>query len=201
MKIYDISQEVFSCRVYPGDPKPTINKVLSMENGDVCNLTEFSMCAHNGTHVDAPYHFVNKGKTVDMLDLNKLVGYVYVVAFDGEITGSNAEYIINRAKCVHNDAWHRILIKGKGVVSEEAAIIFAEQGIYLIGSESQTVGPEDAPAMVHNILLSNDIVLLEGICLEKVKEGVYILSSAPLNLAGCDGSPCRAILIDMEHDL
>ena len=164
MKIYDISQEVFSCRVYPGDPKPTINKVLSMENGDVCNLTEFSMCAHNGTHVDAPYHFVNKGKTVDMLDLNKLVGYVYVVAFDGEITGSNAEYIINRAKCVHNDAWHRILIKGKGVVSEEAAIIFAEQGIYLIGSESQTVGPEDAPAMVHNILLSNDIVLLEGIC-------------------------------------
>ena len=65
MKIYDISQEVFSCVVFPGDPAPKKNTVCSIDGGAVCNLTEFSMCAHNGTHVDAPFHFFKDGKTVD----------------------------------------------------------------------------------------------------------------------------------------
>ena len=49
---------------------------------------------------------------------------------------------------------------------------------------------------VHITLLSADVVLLEGICLNEVEEGVYLLNAAPLNLAKADGSPCRAILID-----
>ena len=63
MKIHDISQELFSCEVFPGDPAPEKKTVLSMENGDKCNLTSLSMCAHNGTHVDAPYHFYRDGRT------------------------------------------------------------------------------------------------------------------------------------------
>ena len=62
MKIYDISQEIFSCQVYPGDPEPFKESLGSMENGDLYNLTAFRMCAHNGTHVDAPFHFVKAGK-------------------------------------------------------------------------------------------------------------------------------------------
>lgn len=58
MKIYDISQEVFKCVVFPGDPVPQKKQIMSVVAGDVCNLTEFSMCAHNGTHIDAPYHFL-----------------------------------------------------------------------------------------------------------------------------------------------
>ena len=65
MKIYDISQEVFGCCVYPGDPVPKKESVLSIKNGDVCNLTSFSMCAHNGTHIGAPNRFIDDGKTVD----------------------------------------------------------------------------------------------------------------------------------------
>ena len=61
MKIYDISQEVFGCAVYPGDPKPERKIVLKMSEGAVCNLSAFSMCAHNGTHVDAPLHFPGTG--------------------------------------------------------------------------------------------------------------------------------------------
>ena len=63
--IYDISQELFSCAVYPGDPAPTREVLADMEKGDIINLTAFSMCAHNGTHLDAPAHFVKGGKTVD----------------------------------------------------------------------------------------------------------------------------------------
>ena len=62
MVIYDISQEVFGCTVFPGDPPPTRTVMLSIKNGDICNLTGLSMCAHNGTHVDAPYHFVGEGR-------------------------------------------------------------------------------------------------------------------------------------------
>ena len=61
MKIYDISQEVFGCAVYPGDPKPERKVMMSIKDGGVCNLTALSMCAHNGTHVDAPYHFFDGG--------------------------------------------------------------------------------------------------------------------------------------------
>ena len=81
-------------------------------------------------------------------------------------------------------------------MSLDAAKVFADEGILLLGNESQTVGPEDAPMEVHQVLLGTDVVLLEGIRLSAVSEGVYLLNAAPLNLAGSDGSPCRAILID-----
>ena len=70
--------------------------------------------------------------------------------------------------------------------------------IKLIGNESQTVGPENAPKEVHMILLGEEIVLLEGIVLKDVPEGKYLLNAAPLNLGGCDGAPCRAGLIDRD---
>ena len=67
--------------------------------------------------------------------------------------------------------------------------------ILLLGNESQTVGPEDGPKAVHDILLGAEVVLLEGIRLDGIPEGVYDLNAAPLNLGGCDGASCRAILI------
>ena len=68
----------------------------------------------------------------------------------------------------------------------------------LLGNESQTVGPEEAPMAVHLALLGKGVVLLEGIRLKEVPEGVYLLNAAPLNLSGADGAPCRAILTDFD---
>ena len=65
MKVFDISQEVFGCKVFPGDPSPEKKTILKISDGAMCNLTAFNMCAHNGTHVDAPYHFYDDGKTID----------------------------------------------------------------------------------------------------------------------------------------
>ena len=196
MKIYDISQEVFSCRVYPGDPVPE-KKVLSlMEKGELYNLTAFSMCAHNGTHIDAPFHFVKDGKTVDAICLETFVGMAYVAEHHGIVSGDDAIEIMEKAKGQNLEVAKRILIKGSAEVSLEAAKVFASSGILLLGNESQTVGPEDAPMAVHQVLLGANVILLEGIRLENVSEGVYFLNAAPLNLFGADGSPCRAILID-----
>lgn len=195
MKIYDISQEVFSCKVYPGDPAPQKQQLSSMEQGQLYNLTAFSMCAHNGTHVDAPSHFLENGTTVDALPLTYTVGPAFVAEADGEITAETASEILSLANKKAAEAAKRILIKGDAVVSEAAAEVFAKAGIFLLGNESQTVGPEDAPMAVHKILLSHNVILLEGIRLREVPEGVYLLSAAPLCLGGADGAPCRAVLI------
>ena len=196
MKLYDISQEVFSCAVYPGDPKPERNTLLSTATGDVCNLTALSMCAHNGTHVDAPYHFVGDGKTVDQMDLSVFVGDCFVARHSGEVTAADAQAISHKARGAQ-----RILIAGKATVTEEAASVFAAGNILLLGNESQTVGPENAPMAVHLILLQKGIALLEGVVLTDVPEGRYFLSAAPLNLGGADGAPCRAYLIQTEDIL
>ena len=199
MKIFDISQEVFGCAVYPGDPSPERQELLKISNGNVCNLTAFNMCAHNGTHVDAPYHFIDGGKTIDQIDMKRFVGYAYVASHNGEIKEKDAKRIIKKAKeaAVENecDCVNRILVKGKATMTEEAAKVFADSRILLFGNESQTVGPEDAPMDVHMIMLGAEIVLLEGIRLDGVDEGVYLLNAAPINLGGADGAPCRAYLI------
>lgn len=199
MKIYDISQELFSCVVWPGDPAPEKQILNSIDDGDLYNLTSFSMCAHNGTHIDAPSHFINGAKNVEQIDLSKFVGEAYVTDFEGIVTANDAQRIIDKAKSISLECSKRILLKGKTTVSLEAAKVFADTGIYLLGNESQTVGPEDAPMAVHKVLLTAEVVLLEGIRLAHVPEDVYLLNAAPINLAGAEGSPCRAVLIDLNN--
>ena len=196
MKIYDISQEVFNCAVYPGDMAPQKMEDMRMERGDLYNLTSFQMCAHNGTHVDAPFHFIKDGKTVEALVLEKMIGLAYVAEYDGLVTAEDARKILEKAELANKEASKRILLKGNAVVTLDAAEVFAEAGIWLIGGESQSVGPEDAPMAVHKVLLGAEVVLLEGIRLQEVPEGVYFLNAAPLSLAGADGAPCRAVLLD-----
>lgn len=199
MKIYDISQEIFGCQVYPGDPTPQKRVLSSMEKGDLYNLTAFSMCAHNGTHIDAPFHFIKGGKTVDSIGLDTFIGMAYVAEHNGIVSADDATEMLEKAKKQNLEAAKRILIKGEAEVSAEAAKVFAESNILLLGNESQTVGPENAPMEVHLILLGAGVILLEGIRLSEVSEGVYFLNAVPLNLSGSDGSPCRAVLISTER--
>jgi arylformamidase len=198
MKIYDISQELFGCVVFPGDPAPKREVLSSMKEGALYNLTALSLCAHNGTHIDAPYHFIKDGKTVEELPLSKTVGMAYLSQESGDITAEDAHRILKEAENANPEAAKRILLGGKVTVTEEAALVFANAGIDLLGNESQTVGPENAPMQVHLTLLGADVVLLEGIRLGDIPTGVYLLSAAPISLAGSDGAPCRAILIDMQ---
>ncbi len=197
MRVYDISQEVLGCAVYPGDPVPKRSILQNMEQGDLYNLSSFKMCNHNGTHVDAPAHFLRNGTTVDKVGLASFVGMSYVAECSGTVTVADAQRILNKACAADRESARRILVKGDCVVSAEAAEVFAASNLMLLGNESQSVGPEDAPMAVHKTLLSRGVVLLEGIRLSNVPEGVYLLSAAPLNIAGAEGAPCRAVLIDL----
>ena len=191
--LIDITQELFHCRVFPGDIPPEKLRLQSMDDGDDCNLTGFKMCAHNGTHVDAPLHFVRDGKSIDRMGLEPFVGDCFVARHEGDVLAADADKILKRAG--EAGAARRILIAGDATVTEEAARVFAAAELLLLGNESQTVGPVDAPMNVHLILLGKGCVLLEGVVLDGVEEGRYFLSAAPLNLGGCEGAPCRAYLI------
>lgn len=179
MKFYDITQELFSGHVYPGDTPPTFRQVQSIANGDPCNLTDISMCSHNGTHVDAPTHFLQEGNNIDQLPLEIFIGPALVA--DSVPTTSEQLAGITR-----------LLLKGENALTEADASLLCSSNLQLIGVEPQSVGSPK----VHRMLLSAGIVLLEGLVLSQVPPGHYTLIAPPLKLGGLEGAPCRAILIE-----
>ena len=114
--------------------------IMFGQEQQVVILTEFRMCAHNGTHIDAPFHFIKDGKTVDKICLEAFVGMSYVAEHQGILTGDDAVEIIKKAKKQNPEATKRILIKGNVEVSLEAAKIFASSEILLLGNEPRQSG-------------------------------------------------------------
>ncbi|MDF2540923.1 MAG: cyclase family protein [Herbinix sp.] len=188
MKFYDITQEVFSGRVYPGDPRPEYVRALKITEGAPCNLTSFSMGAHNGTHMDSPYHFIEQGKPIDQIELSRCIGPCTVVTLRNQDLEGLREILSKSHK--------RLIFKGDDIVTIEVAKLLNEFKIELVGIESQSFGPVGQPMEVHLELLSQDVLLLEGLVLNEVSEGEYFLFAAPLKLGGSDGAPCRAILME-----
>ena len=191
MKIYDITQELFSGQVYPGDLPPSLDRVSDMTQGSLYNLTNLTLGAHNATHVDAPFHFYEKGRTIEQLEMTRCIGDCTVA----ELDGLNSYGLRERLKTCQK----RLLIKGKTEITLEMAKLMNEYDILLVGVETQSVGPEGAPLEVHLELLGKEVVLLEGIRLDAVTPGDYFLFAAPIKLGGCDGAPCRAILLEGDE--
>lgn len=194
MNLYDISQELFSSPVYPGDPLPHKEYFLNIDQGDICNLTVLSMGSHVGTHMDAPRHFYVEGDDICQIPLSKCIGECKVISAPAQ----KEPWIIsgNDMKKLLADGTKKLLIKGIIEITEAAAAEMVQNGLELIGVEGQTVGPADAPAQVHYILLAAKVVILEGLCLGEIPCGNYILSASPLKMDGLDGSPVRAVLIE-----
>lgn len=206
MKIYDISQELLSAAVYPGDPTPRAERIFSIPAGDPYNLTFLSLCAHNGTHVDAPCHFLDGGADIASMPLDRFVGAVYLTTRVGELTATDAAAILDAARdsfarsplaALDPDGQgRRIIIRGDATVILPCATALAAAGIYLLGTELQSVGPIDSPMAVHLALLSRGTALLEGLRIPAdIPDGTYLLAAQPIAVSGADGSPCRAILI------
>ena len=193
MKVIDITQELFSCHVYPGDMPPTYERVKSIER-DNYNLTNISLGVHNGTHIDAPRHFIASGKAIHELDLSIFYGKCTVLEYDGIVGESEVKRAL---KNCHD----RLLLKGKCELSESGARALAKSHVKLIGVESQSVGNSEHPQIIHVILLEKEIIPLEGLNLSAVSPGDYLLCAFPINLEDSDGAPVRAVLIDCGGEL
>ena len=187
MKIYDISRELFSTPVYPGDPSPKLEKVRQMALGDMCNLSGFYTGCHSATHVDAPLHFIDDGKAIDEMPLEPFLGPCRVVSAEGILTGVNID-------ALHPQKGERILFHGGAFLSQSAAFALGDAGVILVGTDQQSVAPAGDESAPHIELLSREIILLEGLFLDHVPDGRYILCAMPLKLHGLEASPVRAVL-------
>ncbi len=191
MKIIDITREVLSCPVFPGDPVASLEKVKTI--GDDCqyNLGKIEMCLHNGTHMDAPLHFLSDEKDITEIPHEAFFGPCVVVEANTEmITGAFVEeYFPRNTK--------RILVKsgGKAVFHETAASAIAQMGCYLVGTDGMTVEPEGSDGRTHRMFLMDNIALLENLDLSNVKKGDYFLSAAPIKISGAEAAPVRAFLV------
>ena len=192
MKFYDITQEMFSSHVYPGDKAPAFRRISDMADGKICNITEIEQNAHNGTHVDAPRHFIRDGITIEQIPLETLIGDCTVHTFDHEAVSADDIRSL-KGMCAP-----RLLMKGNCWLDRGAAVALQEMGILLVGVECQSMAEEKAPAAVHVEVLSRGIIGLEGLVLTDVPDGDYFLFAAPVKLGGSDGAPCRAVLMTKE---
>ncbi|MCR5303326.1 MAG: ion transporter [Lachnospiraceae bacterium] len=186
--IIDISRELFSCPVYPGDPEPGITPVSSVAAGDECSLTRIVIGSHSGTHLDAPSHFIENGQTVEQLSLTRCTGRCIVCTAEDDIT---PEFISRMEIMASGEASNRILFKGGRRISPEAAEYMKDIGIVLTGTENSSIGD----TLIHQTLLSNGVVILENLDLSNVEDGEYYLSAAPIKMEGLDGAPVRAYLV------
>ncbi|HEX3025860.1 MAG TPA: cyclase family protein [Clostridia bacterium] len=191
MKIFDVSRELFGTPAYPGDPQPYRDSIRRMNMGDLCNLSGFYTGCHSATHVDAPRHFIEDGKTIDELGLERFTGRCTVVEASGIITGSDIDAILPKSEKM-------ILFKGDGkaFLASSAAFALSDAGITLVGTDAQSIEMENEAYQVHKQLLGEEIPILEGLELSKIQPGSYRLIAFPLLLGGAEASPVRAVLIE-----
>ena len=212
MKIYDISLPLSQDLItWPGDPSLKLNEVSSISVGDKCNVTNLEMGVHTGTHIDAPYHFINDGDTTDSIPLNNLIGTCLVIEINTEM-----KIQINDLKGYNIHDYKRILLKTPNsalwesdvkdfstnfvALSIQAANYLVEAGISLIGIDYLSIESFGVVEhAVHKILLKNKITILEGLDLSKIMPGIYDLICLPIKLVGSDGAPARVILKEINH--
>ena len=208
-KIYDISLTISPAMpVWPGDPPVRMTQTESMDSGAEYNLTRLDISAHTGTHVDAPHHFLNDGRTVENLSLDLLTGPCYLVQLPDDVDEISAE-VLERISLP--DGMLRILFGTRNsklwaqgqnqfqedfvAISEDGAEWLVARGVKLIGVDYLSVAPYSDSVPTHQVLLRAGVIVLEGLDLSQVPRGFYDLYCLPLKLAGADGAPARAILV------
>lgn len=178
---------------WPGDPLFETFLVADISKGDDANVTAFSMCAHTGTHLDAPRHYFDGGVSVDEAPLEILNGPARVLTLDTDFIGM--ERVLFRTGNSQSAWWREPFRNDFDALTPQLAERLVAAGVKLVGIDYLSVGRNDEDgAAVHRILLGAGVWLLEGLDLCDVVCGDYDLTCLPLRLEGADGAPARALL-------
>jgi len=208
MRTYDITLTISpDMIVWPGDPSVNMKRLSSIASGDNANVSQISMSCHTGTHVDAPDHFLNNGKTVESLSLDLLIGRAYVlhlpdvnlitasVLMDADIPPRTRRLLF---KTRNSDFWangNKEFQTDFVGISVDAAELLVDRNVKVVGIDYLSIAPFKLGKPVHTILLDAGMVVIEGLDLSRVSQGRYTLHCLPLKLGGADGAPTRAILV------
>ena len=208
-RIIDISRSLYpGMNTWSGDDAFKINRNMSIREGAVLNLSSIELSAHTGTHVDAPFHFINDGLDISCLDLTKFLCFVKVFEFKVEKCITDLDLLALDIK----EGDSLLLKTSNSYLSEEEPIsdkynyLDISAARFLVSKNIKTIGVDhmsiDATSStdypVHNLLLSHQTGVIEGLRLADVSEGTYLLTALPLKLKGLDGSPSRAVLVEFE---
>jgi arylformamidase len=210
MSWIDISVAVQSAMPHwPGDPAPTLDRVVDMDRGDICNVRYLTMSAHTGTHMDAPLHFIRDGRSIDSMPLTATVGPARVISIE------NSEFITPEELSLHHiQPNERVLFKtinSAGIwnspefvknfvhCNAAAAAYLVERQVQTIGIDYLSIGGYECDGVeTHQILLGAGIWVIEGLNFADVEPGNYDLICLPLKILGGDGAPARAIIRKTE---
>jgi arylformamidase len=190
---------------WPDHPDVKLERMVSMNDGAVCNVSMLHMSVHTGTHMDAPLHFVANGIGMDQMPLEATIGPCRVVEI------KDKESIkVKHLKPLKLRQGERLLIKtinskrcwndSKFVedfvyISQDAAAYMVEHGIMTVGVDYLSVGGFFKDGIeTHHHLLRACVWIIEGLNLSKVKPGKYDLLCLPLKTLNCDGAPARVLL-------
>ncbi|HEX9824235.1 MAG TPA: cyclase family protein [Actinomycetota bacterium] len=210
-RVIDVSLTVGgNLLVWPGDPAVEVVRRASLAAGDHANVSELRLGTHTGTHIDAPVHFIEDAAGIDAVPVEALVGPAVVADLRGwsEPIGpeeldrlgvpDGTERLLLRT--ANSELWRSLPIAFPDEyahLTPEGAGWVVERGINLVGVDFLSIerkGAEGHP--VHVALLSNDVVIVEGLDLGDVEPGPYTLAALPLRVAGGDGAPARVVLIE-----
>ena len=207
MKLYDISLTLSpqSIRWVTAQPLELIER-KRMSRGDANNSSSVHTSVHAGTHVDAPFHFVPDGITIEALPLETFIGPARVCAVDAGSHITAAE--VAKAQL---DGETRVLFKTRNSnllkkseydasfapFSVDAAKALVDLGVKLVGLDYLSAAGANEQVPVHRAFLDHGVILLEGVDLSEVPPGRYELFCPPVKLAGSDGAPCRAVLREL----
>ena len=209
MKYYDISLNLSAETVrWVTSPPFELIERRRMSRGDANNSSAVSMSVHSGTHLDAPFHFVADGATIESLPLDLFIGPARVDAVDAGkyITREHVEKIdlggdtrvlfkTRNSSLLHRSAYEPDF----AAFSVDAARALAARGVKLVGLDYLSVARADEQVPVHRAFLDHGLVLLEGVDLSDVQPGRYELICFPIRLKGSDGAPCRAVLRELRE--
>ena len=203
-KIIDISLTLGpNLVVWKGDPKIELITDSTVEKDGIMD-SRLQFGAHNGTHIDAPAHFLKGGFGVDKINPEKLIGECTVLELDGNeinrqgLEGKNFKSRVlfktknSQRKLLEDQNFHTDYV----YLALDGAEYLVEKGVILVGTDYLGIEKKSAPGHpVHTKLLENEIVIVEGLNLTDVEPGDYDLVALPLKLKDLDGSPARALLI------
>lgn len=207
MPIYDVSVPISSeLPTYPSDPRVEIDDWSSFAKGDNVNVSALSFGAHTGTHVDAPAHFIEGAKKVELLDLEVLIGEAQVIEVPDEQLTIDEDFVATNCapgtvrvifKTRNSALWDHEFKTNFSHLELSAAKRLVEHGVKLVGIDYLSIekfGSQDHE--VHRALLSHEVIILEGLNLAQVPAGRYELICLPLRLRSNlgDGAPARAVL-------
>jgi arylformamidase len=193
--------------LWPGDPAPSMTMMKCQEEGHRCNVTRLDAGVHFGTHLDAPVHFIDGGKGVDELDIHVLVG-PSVVAEIPDVTEITPDHLAALdlpadtkrllLKTKNSSLWeepNHPFVTNFAALTADAARWVVESNIKLIGIDYLSIQLfADTDSTTHNVLLSDEVIIVEGLDLRAVMPGTYQLTCLPMKLVAADGAPVRAIL-------